>query len=78
MQPYLIVLLRRVFLYCQFRLSWFVLGGRKGPNSVGKIGVAGVPSTTFGTGSSTPRHKAVSCDKSVRRSVTRMTVLWEF
>jgi hypothetical protein len=31
--------------------------GREGPNSVGKIGIAGVPSATLGTGSSTPRHK---------------------
>jgi hypothetical protein len=35
---------------------------------MGKIGTAGVPSATFGTGSSTPRHSAVSRDKPVRRS----------
>jgi hypothetical protein len=35
---------------------------------MGKISTAGVPSATFGTGSSTPRHKHCVTDKSVRRS----------
>ena len=34
---------------------------------MGKISAAGVPSATFGTGSSTPRHKRCVTDKSVRR-----------
>jgi hypothetical protein len=43
-------------------------GGRKAPNSMGKISTLGVPSATLGTGSSTPRPSAVSRDKSVMRS----------
>jgi hypothetical protein len=35
---------------------------------MGKISTAGVPSATFGTGPSTPRHKRCVTDKSVRRS----------
>jgi hypothetical protein len=34
---------------------------------MGKISIAEVPSATLGTGSSTPRNRAVSRDKSVTR-----------
>jgi hypothetical protein len=34
-------------------------GRLKAPNSIGRISILGVPSATFGTGSSTPRHQAL-------------------
>src|ERR1700722_1263462 len=42
-------------------------GGRKGRNSSGKVGTAGVPSPTLGTGSPTTRYNCCLCDRSVWR-----------
>ncbi len=43
---------------CDF-LSFLAACGRKAPKSILPTSIAGVPSATFGTGSSTPRHKTI-------------------